>query len=284
MYEGRNAQLFHPTTAVITWMSNPAQPSFVWQIYHYDFDPMSSFFAVMHASEMQHIQYNEATGVVQVINNLPEPLNDATAHVAIYGLDGKLAAEHDTKVNATPEAATNLGRVEFPAGISPVHFLKLELRDSSGKLVSSNFYWLGAENRPDDLSALNQLPSVTLDLKAQQKNDHGVRRVTITLHNPTTQIALMTHLELKRAQSGERVLPVFDSDNYISLVPGETKAITMEAEDGAFNGEKPLVSVDGWNVTVKTGSSHGIAIVPDVDAEPGHSPVTGLPYATTGLR
>ncbi len=42
MYEGRNAQLFHPTTAVITWMSNPAQPSFVWQIYHYDLEPMSS--------------------------------------------------------------------------------------------------------------------------------------------------------------------------------------------------------------------------------------------------
>ena len=50
MYEGRNAQMFHPTTAVITWMSDPAQPSFVWQIYHYDLEPMSSFFAVMHAS------------------------------------------------------------------------------------------------------------------------------------------------------------------------------------------------------------------------------------------
>src|ERR1039458_8996781 len=35
MYEGRNAQLFHPATAIITWMSHPAQPSFVWQLYHY---------------------------------------------------------------------------------------------------------------------------------------------------------------------------------------------------------------------------------------------------------
>ena len=77
MYEGRNALLFHPTTAVITWMSNPAQPSFVWQIYHYDLEPMSSLFAVMHASEMVHIQFNEATGDVQVINNLPEPVTDA---------------------------------------------------------------------------------------------------------------------------------------------------------------------------------------------------------------
>ena len=34
MYEGRNAKLFHFATGVITWMSNPAQPSFVWQLYH----------------------------------------------------------------------------------------------------------------------------------------------------------------------------------------------------------------------------------------------------------
>ncbi len=91
MYEGRNAQLFHPTTAIITWMSNPAQPSFVWQIYHYDLEPMSSFFAVMHASELVHIQFNEANGQVQVINNKPEPVTDAVARVAVYNLDGTLA-------------------------------------------------------------------------------------------------------------------------------------------------------------------------------------------------
>ena len=36
MYEGRNAKLFHPYTGILTWMSHPAQPSFVWQLYHYD--------------------------------------------------------------------------------------------------------------------------------------------------------------------------------------------------------------------------------------------------------
>ncbi len=62
MYEGRNAQLFHPTTAMITWMSDPAQPSFVWQLYHYDLEPNASLFAVMHAGELVHIQFNEANG------------------------------------------------------------------------------------------------------------------------------------------------------------------------------------------------------------------------------
>ena len=61
MYEGRNARLFHPATAVITWMSHPAQPSFVWQLYHYDLEPNSSLFAVRSAGEMQHIQSTSPT-------------------------------------------------------------------------------------------------------------------------------------------------------------------------------------------------------------------------------
>ncbi len=115
MYEGRNAQLFHPTTAIITWMSDPAQPSFVWQLYHYDLEPNASLFAVMHASEMVHIQLNEANGQVQVINNKPEPVADAVARVGVYNLDGTLTYEHETKLTAAPDVATNLGTVDFPA-------------------------------------------------------------------------------------------------------------------------------------------------------------------------
>ena len=78
MYEGRNAQLFAPDTGVITWMSNPAQPSFVWQLYHYDLEPNASLFAVKSASELVHIQMNEANGTLQVINNLPTAISTAT--------------------------------------------------------------------------------------------------------------------------------------------------------------------------------------------------------------
>ena len=114
MYEGRNAQLFHPTTAIITWMSNPAQPSFVWQLYHYDLEPNSSLFAVRSAAEMVHIQFNEATGELQVINNLPDAFDGGTAHVTIYNLDGSVAYEHDSPVTAPAATAISLGPVQFP--------------------------------------------------------------------------------------------------------------------------------------------------------------------------
>ena len=283
MYEGRNAQLFHPTTAVITWMSNPAQPSFVWQLYHYDLEPNSSLFAVKKAGELVHIQLNEANGNVQVINNLPEPLAGAVAHVSLYNLDGSLASEHDTPVTATPSSATTLGPVELPAGISAVHFVKLDLKDAHEKLISSNFYWQGLPGQPDELSGLGDMPPVTLDAKVQRGVAGSQQTITVTLHNPTAHIALMTHLQLRNKLSGERILPVFANDNYISVVPDETRTITLEAATSQFKGDA-LVAVDGWNVSVAPASAPGVSIAPNVEAQPGHWPVTGLPFQTTALR
>jgi len=284
MYEGRNAQLFHPLTGVITWMSDPAQPSFVWQIYHYDLEANSSLFGVRAAGEMQHIQFNESNGQLQVINNLPEALNNAVAHVTVYNLDGTVAYQHETPVTAAPSSAANLGVIEFPAKLSAVHFLKLQLDNSAGKLVSRNFYWRSLPEHPDDFTDLAQLPTVTLEAKLDRKDADGRRIVTVTLHNPSKSIALMTHLQLRRQATGERVLPAFYDDNYVSLTPNETRAITIEAALSAFNDEDALVAVDGWNVHVNASSSSGVSISPNLDAQPDRWPVTGLPFQTVGLR
>ncbi len=287
MYEGRNALLFHPTTAVITWMSNPAQPSFVWQLYHYDLEPMSSYFAVMHASELVHIQFNQATEDVQVINNKPEPVSGLLAHIAVYNLSGSLAYEHETKLTAAPDVATDLGPINFPASISSVHFIKLDLRDAAGQLISTNFYWRAQPNDPDDLTALNQLPMVTLTATAKVEDREGfeaaARMIEVTLNNPSKSIALMAHVQLRR-KSGERILPVFYSDNYVSLIPGETKSIEVEAAASEFKGDASLIVVDGWNVTVAPFSFPGGSIAPNLDAQPDRWPATGLPFASAGLR
>ena len=284
MYEGRNAQLFHPTTAILTWMSSPAQPSFVWQLYHYDLEANSSLFAVMHASELVHIQFNEANGILQVINNLPETLTGAVARVAVYNLDGSLTYKNEIPVTAPADVATALGPVNFPASVSSVHFLKLELHDASGKLISGNLYWRALPEHQDDLTDLAKMPAVTLEAKSERTDRDGKRFLTITLHNPGANIALMSHLQLRRKRSGERVLPAYYSDNYVSLVPNETRTITIEADEKDFNGGDALVVIDGWNVSVATSGGSGVDIAPNLEAQPDHWPVTGLPFETTNLR
>jgi hypothetical protein len=283
MYEGRNALLFSPTTAVITWMSNPAQPSFVWQIYDYYLEPFASYFAVMHASEMVHVQFNQSDDELQVINNLPAPLDGASAHVAIYNLDGTQAAQYDVPVTAPAEQAVNLGEVKFPAQLSRVHFIDLTLRDASGKTVSNNFYWRALPANLDNYQDLQSMPMVTLDVHAREKSSGGERVITVTLHNPTQHIALLAHVQLRRA-SGERVLPVYYSDNYVSLVPDQTRTIEIHAAESDFDGQKTLLALDGWNTTAQEENSGGVAIEPNRDAQPDLQSATGFEVLKTGLR
>src|SRR5208283_3660507 len=128
------------------------------------------------------------------------------------------------------------------------------------------------------------LPMVRLEARVSSKDEDGKRLLTVTLHNPSTSIALMTHMQLRRQNSGERVLPVFYSDNYVSLLPNETKTVTIEAALHDFNGENAMIVFDGWNVTVAPASFAGVSVGPNVDAQPDRMPVTGLPFQTAGMR
>jgi hypothetical protein len=279
MYEGREAKMFKPSTGVITWMSNPAQPSFVWQLYHHDLEPNASLFAVRSACEPVHIQLNQKDWEVEIVNHQPAALNQASAALAIYNLDGSLAYQHKFEVNAAPTAETSLGKVDWPANLSTVHFVKLELHDRRGKLMSDNFYWRTLQ--PDNFQSLDRLPVVTLDTDISRQDAGGKCLLKVTLRNTTSQIALMTHLQLRRKDSGERVLPVYYSDNYISLVPGETRTVSIEADLKNLQNQLPLVAVDGYNVTSKPFADSNAVVTPNEEARVDHWPVTGLPFPTT---
>jgi hypothetical protein len=276
MYESRNGRLFKTASGVITWMSNPAQPSFVWQIYHHDLEPNSTLFAVRKAGESVHVQLNEKNWDVEVINNLPTELKQAQVHLTIFNLDGKIVGQQDFPVNAKNEEATVVGAVNWPDNLSPVHFVKLDLRDSAGKLLSDNFYWRAIPEHQNDLSALDSLPVAKLEADVSKHNEDGKCHLKVTLKNSTPTVAVMAHLQLRRKQSGERVLPVYYTDNYVSLVPGETKTIGIEAAESDLKGEQPLVVLDGWNIGLNPEkSSPGIAL--NENAQVSHWPETGLP-------
>jgi len=280
MYEGREAKLFAPATAVITWMSNPAQPSFVWQLYHYDLEPNASLYGVQHAGESVHVQWNELTDEVEVVNNLPSAVPDASVQATVYALDGTILNSRSAKVSAAPDAVTAVMAV---APGPALQFVRLELRDAAGKLLSRNLYWRGAAGHRDDLTALDRMPVVALRGSVARADSGGKTVLTVTLSNPTVHMALMTHLQLRRSD-GQRVLPAYASDNYLSLAPGESRTVEIEAATAALGGQDALVAVDGWNVRVVPVKASGAAVEVNVDALVEHWPTTGLPYQTTGLR
>ncbi|MGN6369589.1 MAG: hypothetical protein ACTHN5_15125 [Phycisphaerae bacterium] len=130
MYECRFAELFHPVTGVITWISNPAQPSFVWQLHSHDLEPHAALFATRHACEPLHLQFNQSTDHLQIINVTPTARRDLHVRLRLFDLESHLLSNQTLPANAPALAATDLGPTQFPENLPDLHFLKLELFDA----------------------------------------------------------------------------------------------------------------------------------------------------------
>ncbi|MGC2648931.1 MAG: glycoside hydrolase family 2, partial [Candidatus Sulfotelmatobacter sp.] len=159
------------------------------------------------------------------------------------------------------------------ARITPLYFIKLDLTDANGNLLSTNFYWQHVAQ--DQFDGLMKLPRVVLDAEASSRMEGDKTLLTVSLHNNTSNVALLSHLQLHQKKSGRRVLPVFYSDNYISLVPGESSTVSIEAATKDLQGDQPLVEVDGFNVDVKPVDGP-VSIVPNLNAQPSHWPATEI--------
>lgn len=246
MYEGRFAQLFQPVTGVITWMSNPAQPSFVWQIYSHDLEPNAALFAVRNACEAIHVQLNQANWHLMVVNHLPTTQPHLTATVRIYNLDGTLQQTVAHELSASASAVTDCGVISFKNSLSTVHFLQLKLTNDAQQTFSQNFYWRGLDE--DNLTMLDSLPAADLSVTAHRLINGSEAQIAVTIKNPSRVVALMTHLQLRNAKTGQRVLPVYYDDNYFSLVPGESRELMIRAPRTSVGEEGLQLAVDGWNV------------------------------------
>ena len=61
-------------------------------------------------------------------------------------------------------------------------------------------------------------------------------------------VSFFNRVSLIDSGSGERLLPVFYSDNYVSVLPGETRKILVDCTKINSTGDY-LIAVRGWNLT-----------------------------------
>ena len=77
-------------------------------------------------------------------------------------------------------------------------------------------------------------------------------QLTTELHNVSTRPALLVKLKVVREKTGDRILPALYSDNYVSLMPGERRTLRVEVDNADTRGEKPKVTVGGFNTGIVT--------------------------------
>jgi len=268
------------STGVIQWMLNNAWPSMIWHLYDYYLDTDAGYYAAKKACEPVHIQYSYDDRSIVVVNSTYGPVDGLHATVDVRGLGWNKLYTAQANLNAGPDSSQTV--FELPEsllnGVEKIFFIDLDLKDSAGRVVSRNFYWVPyAEttfdfNRTDythtpalrheDLSALTSLPRAEVKADAEiAQTAHG-REMRVRLKNPSANLAFQVRVA-PRTTDGGLIAPVLWSDNWIELGPGESATLTATLPEDAPS--SPVIQVEGWNVqpVTLTPQDHGsAALVP----------------------
>jgi exo-1,4-beta-D-glucosaminidase len=250
-------------------MLNNSWPSLIWHLYDYYLVPAGGFFGTKKATEIVHVQYGYNDNTVAVVNGRYEPIPGMKVSAKLINLEGGEVDSREATLDVPADAAVKAFDLPKPANLSKTYFLKLYLRDGSGKLVSDNFYWLSTKldtldwaKRKDtvytpqkefaDLTGLNALPPVKLDVTYSVDRDGSRGYGSIKLKNPSPSVAFQIHLRVTKGQGGDDLVPIFWDDNYFSLLPGEEKTVTAYAEIEDLEGNEAILEVEGYNIVPAT--------------------------------
>lgn len=121
--------------------------------------------------------------------------------------------------------------------LTDLHFIKLELKDTQGRLLSENFYWRNGV-KDLDYTALNTLPAANLTCTlVERESTEECEKFKISVKNNSSTVSFGNRLRLVNKTTLKRVLPVIMSDNYVTLMPGEERVISLEADTKLLKGD-----------------------------------------------
>ncbi|WP_176441575.1 glycoside hydrolase family 2 protein [Granulicella rosea] len=256
IFEGFYQHLWRPNSGRMIWMTHPSWPSVMWQMYSSDYDTQASFYAIRRANAPLHVQMDPSDGTIAIVNTTRTEENGLHVLAAAYSLSNQRLAQLSKVLHADSDATTEAGQLDLPAIFknADVALIRLELRDANEALLADNFYWLGPKSA--SYRKLLDLPENTLavqtrELAAETHETAKERVITVTLSNHQSTAALAIKATLERGD-GSRVLPAYYSDNYVSLLPGESRTVSIHFSNVPPDSTGLKIGVRGWNVREST--------------------------------
>ena len=250
------------------WMLNSHWPSFYGNLIDYYLSPGGVYFGAKKGLRPLSVVFDSyATGDnsqarIIVFNQTPGDVHGLHVRIRVYDLDGKV--RDDRSVNNISVSYNGTNQVillpRYPES-SPVFFVRCQLFDETGKLMVENTYWksqkdddLGErandiymtlkQEKWADMTALNTMSAVNVEIKVQLKNVGKESYVAIRLHNPSTHIAFFERVTISSSKEGNEILPIEYNDNYVTVFPGETVEIHGIVRKSA---EARWVKLEGYN-------------------------------------
>jgi len=270
MFEAYSRNKYTSSTGIIQWMLNNAWPSTIWHLFDYYLQPAGGYFGAKKACEPLHLQYSYDDNSIDLVSSLYEKSSELTVSIKLYdiNLHERFSKQVQTDVDADAVRKVLTLPAESFNPPSPAYFVDLQLQSRDGKIGSQNFYWLSAKKNNyewtkttyrftpvssyEDLTALQSLPNASIQATGSVLPGDDGPTAHVLLKNPSDKLAFQVHLGIRKSGENQEILPVFWDDNYIELMPGESREIAARyLPSSAVSGDVEL-SVYGWNIAPTT--------------------------------
>ncbi len=254
-YEGHKAMFeamyTNNSNGLLMWMSQSAWPSMVWQTYDYYYDTNAGYFAIKKANQPINLILNQSTNELWMTNTTAEAREDLTFTLEVYDMNGQFLHETSTTRDMAADEQTMWKKLPGFSGATDILYIITSVTDKDGQELANNFTWINrtVPQKYSDLSTLDAVDVIAQKGLFTQTGDTVTG--SVTLKNTSDTPALMIRLKTLD-ENGERVLPVYYDDNYISLMPGESQTITLEFDRQYLTGTDLTLAVEGWNINSAT--------------------------------
>jgi exo-1,4-beta-D-glucosaminidase len=256
----------YTSTGVIQWMLNNAWPSLIWHLYDYNLEPAGGYFGTKKANEPVHILYSYDDRSIAVVNSTYKPVSGMKASVRVVDFNLKELFSQEKVVDVDADGVQKVLQIlEVPSDVTPtVHFVQLNLKDATGRLLSSNFYWLSTKKPEfdwektslvhtpitsyEDMTSLLNLPKIGIKATAHLHLTKDGESIRVRLKNTSAALAFQVRLAVEAGKPREEILPVLWEDNYVSLLPGEERTVEARFPGQRSIGSHPMLRITGWNI------------------------------------
>lgn len=251
-------------TGIVQWMLNAAWPKMYWQLYDKYLMPNGAFYAAKKACEPLHLLYSYGDNSIYITNDQFAAFRNLKAKMRVFDINSIEILNETLDIDVAPDSSAKIFELPEFDNISTTYFLDLRLSRQIGIEISNNLYWLST--KPDildyeakvepwpyytpskefaDFTLLNSLSSVRVNIEHHFKVIGENQKVVAKLDNVSEHIAFFIELKVSGKKSGETILPIFWEDNYISLLPGESRDIEAVF---AVTKDEPVFTINGWNL------------------------------------
>jgi beta-mannosidase len=257
----------------LVWQYNDIWPAVSWSIVDWYGTPKPSYYFMKRASRPIHIsadyeRYLWKTGEdfksdIYLLNDTQSPSTGNKYVAKLISSDGKILTEKKGSAETAANCSAKIGEIEYviPESLKgTTFFLSVELKNEFSQKISDAIYPI-AVSKTDNLedyknifSDLNSMPKLGLNIQHMYSietiDKERIDSCIIRISNPADIPAFF--IRIRMIEESDKLRTLY-SDNYISLLPGENKTISVKIKCSTIKSLPKMIhfEVSGFNCVAR---------------------------------